>query len=186
MKRIINKIGEIINPMLPNLPTDNLYKFGFVGCLFLIGVIVFYTVKIEISLTTSYNHYKIENLNLDLEFDKLGVDYNSLKDEIKYWKSKGEEVHGSKRDSLNIQIKKFEELKLAFNKNEQKINQEIKIVENYQNIFFWFKIVMIIVVCILLIITIKLGCLWYKKLQIHLDKLTKLEAENYENKLPKM
>lgn len=186
MKRIINKIGEIIKPMLPNLPTDNLYKFGFVGCLFLIGIIVFYTVKIEISLTTSYNNYKIENINLDLEFDKLNADYNSLKNEIKFWKSKGEEVHNSKRDSLNLQIIKFDELKLAFGKNEGKINQEIKVVEYYQNIFFWFKIAMIIVVLILLLLTIKFGCLWYKKLQIHLDKLTKLEADNYENKLPKV
>jgi len=67
--------------MFPSLPTDNLYKFVFVGCIFLIGFIVYYRTSKEEIIYKEHNNLTLEYIKnesrsklLDKDNERFGKD----------------------------------------------------------------------------------------------------------------
>jgi|SRR5690606_32876845 len=170
MKEIIIKIAKTVNllRMFPNLPTDNLYKFSFVGCLFLIGLEVYFYVTIQKSLTESYDKYKIESLVMDAEFSKLKFEYLKLEEML--------DRNRLDNDSSNHLIDIFSESKEKFKTNELILNKKIENIETHIVQFDKSKPYMLLSFIVLLFGTIFFACKWYYRLQKHQDTIIEREA----------
>lgn len=169
------KIGEIIKSMFPNLPTDNLYKFVFVGCLFLIGLIVYGRIKKEDLLTESYDKYFIENIKQDLQYKSLQEEYKSINNEIDYWKAEGGNNYLRKRDSLRSLIRPYSAKLKVFEENDKILSKNLQIIcekkKEFEKEKFWSNCYIAIIGAI----ATASGFFWYFKLQILQDKILKQE-----------
>lgn len=148
MKKKITKIGKLLKPMLPNLPTDNLYKFGFVGCIFLLSLLYYIRSNEQSNL-----------LKIRSEYDKDYFNAIELKNEFY-----------STKDSNTL--KKNEINRLINQVNRNQIDIESKVVKfNSQSNFMYGLLVVCFLGALLFL------WLWYVKLQKYQDIIIKKESE---------
>lgn len=168
MKRC--RIGEIIKlkRMLPNLPTDNLYKFIFVGCLFLIGIGIYFFSNIYISLFESYDTYKIESVKLDIDYNKLKLEYSKTEKLI--------ESDGSDPYYIDKVIGRLDSIVASFKENESILNSNIENVERKMRHFNCALPYLIVLLLLLIGLSVFFGFKWYDRLQKYQDKIIKREA----------
>jgi len=67
---------------LPNIPTDNLYKFVFIaGVTLILSVVVFFTTQ-YIDVYNKSNIIKLEEIKFNIENDFLSKDFTELQSDI--------------------------------------------------------------------------------------------------------
>lgn len=158
LRKIIN-IGDIINlkKMFPSLPTDNLYKFGFVGFVFLLSLMIY----------TRYNSYnKLMDLQLQNQIERSFVE----NERIAYVKGGDTSLTSKLRinnriDELNKKIDNYERVEREFNR--------------WGNLFTFFYFALSVFIVVFLF-------LWYYRLQRYQDILIKSQALNEKSKMPDM
>lgn len=139
---------------IPNLPTDNLYKFGFVGFVFLISLL-FYTRSAE----------KNNLLKIKSEYD---LNYNHTIDmKNQYLSSK--DTSFEEKAELNRKIDESNDMSKDIKKRICEFDSEAS--------FYNF----LLSVCILFASVFLL--LWYFKLQRHQDLIIKKQARNGNDKM---
>ncbi|WP_286778973.1 MULTISPECIES: hypothetical protein [Sphingobacterium] len=175
MKNKIFKIVEIIKlrKMFPNLPTDNLYKFFFVGFLFLIGLIVYTENKENSLLTESYDKYFIENVRQDIQYKTLKADYDKINNDIDYWKRQGSGVYIKKKDSLKNLISLYSKKLKVFEENDSVLSENLKSANEKKIEFDKQKYLNKWYVGILGFLALLSGALWFFRLQIYQDRILK-------------
>lgn len=168
MKRLINKIDKFFKSMIPNLPTDSLYKFVFVGCIFLMGLIVYYRVSTKESLMESYDKNKIESIAINLDFAKLKLEYDKIDKLLGH--------QNVDRDTIDKLIDSYSEKYQSFFKADSlmrirldDLDRSLVKFDDQQPMYSSF-------IVILILIAIFSCALWYCKLQKHQDKIIKREA----------
>ncbi len=134
---------------LPSLPTDNLYKFGFVGFIFLLSLI-FYSRSSE----------KENLLKLKYEYDMTYMEALNSKEIYLLRKDTSETA----KNEINKKIDKA-------NREIYSIDTKIKNFNNESIIYNW-----IFAVCLIFCV-IFLG-LWYYKLQKYQDIIIKSQAND--------
>lgn len=175
MKNKIFKIVKIIKlkTMFPNLPTDNLYKFLFVGCLFLIGLIFYTENKQEALLTESYDKYSIENIRQDIQYKNLKADYDKINNDIDYWKSQGRDVYFQKKDSLKNLISLYSAKLDVFKENDKVLSENLKSSVDKKTAFEIQKRKNNCYKFFLFFLVILSGGFWFFRLQIYQDNILK-------------
>ncbi|WP_153846294.1 hypothetical protein [Sphingobacterium paramultivorum] len=138
-----------LNMTLPSLPTDNLYKFGFVGFIFLLSLI-FYSRSSE----------KENLLKLKYEYDMTYMEALNSKEIYLLRKDTSETA----KNEINKKIDKA-------NREIYSIDTKIKNFNNESIIYNW-----IFAVCLIFCV-IFLG-LWYYKLQKYQDIIIKSQAND--------
>lgn len=148
MSKIIDKNGKVFKPMLPNLPTDNLYKFGFVGCIFLLSLIFFTRSSEKESL-----------LKLKAEYDRDYFNTTELKNEF--------------IDSKDSNATKKQEI----NKLVKKVNRDLGIIKQKITDFNSQSTFMNIIFTVCTLGSILFLWLWYTKLQKYQDIIIEKESK---------
>lgn len=172
MKNIFDKIDKILKRMVPNLPTDNLYKFGFVGSL------VLFVFFINL-LNNKIEKQKEYSFQIDLKTVELDVKYESITTKSNFLK----EIFNSDIDSateakFTIQLEKLEEEKAELDVEKEINNTHIEDfnekIEDLNLVKFIYGS-LIFLSCLSLVI---FGKLWYKRVQIIEDKILKNNPNN--------
>lgn len=156
-----------LNDMFSSLPTDNLYKFGFVGSL----VLLVFFINI---LNNKIEKQKDYSFQIDLKTVELDVKYESITTKANLIA----EISNSNIDSLTTsrlttQLEDLENEKSILDV-EKNINK--KHVEEYNGKLESLSISKIIYGVLILISSISLvvfGRLWYKKVQFFEDQILK-------------
>lgn len=141
------KIGEIIKSMFPNLPTDNLYKFCFVGSIFLLGLLIF----------VRHNEYN-KLLSLKIQYEREAT---YLRFDVKNYNSSTDKDESQKK-VLNLKISDI-------NKNIAEVKDNISKFNEQANLSRILYIVLTLSI-------ILFALLWYYKLQRYLDEILKKQA----------
>lgn len=175
MRNILFKIGKYLKPMFPNLPTDNLYKFGFVGCLFLLGLGVFYIANYRNQLIQSYDSYSVESVSLDLEYNKLTLEFEKAKRLIRENKT-------SKDSSIQL-IEDYEKRFLDFKDSESLLNSRIKSVDDKMDVFNSYMWLYGLCILVLMSGSAFFCYKWYHNLQKFQDMLLQLQLRVEQGKL---
>lgn len=177
MKKKFNFGVKICKPMnIPNLPTDNLYKFGFVFSL-IIAIFLFY----------SFNEKKeyFEKYNIDLEFRSIDLDlkYAKFTEEYKIIEKKFNENPTDKEGeilSLKFELIENQKLKMdsilsVYNKSVDVFNDDFKSFNTnikYYKLFIGFSF----------LIAVFFAVLWYLKGQRYEDFILKSKVDEIINK----
>lgn len=137
---------------LPSLPTDNLYKFGFVGFIFLLSLI-FYTRSSE----------KENLLKIKSEYDINYLQTLELK-----------EYFISNKDSSEVK-------KADVNRKISKANDQIEDIKNRISDFNSQSLFYNCLMVVCFILALFFLYLWYNRLQKYQDIIVKNEAEDAIN-----
>lgn len=168
--------------MFPSLPTDNLYKFSFVGSLFLIILIVYSNMKKEELLTDTYNQFAIENIKQDNVLKENEYLLKSIKyevDNMESWNTYTSRKGDSLKSLLNEYSKKLMEVKGENSILRQNIKSvEKKLVNFYQAKKFWNTLIFILSITMVLS-----GIGWYFKVQYYQDTILKNESLLKQNQV---
>ncbi|WP_160067571.1 hypothetical protein [Sphingobacterium bovisgrunnientis] len=153
--------------MFSSLPTDNLYKFGFVGSL----VLLVFFINI---LNNKIEKQKDYSFQIDLKTVELDVKYESITTKANLIA----EISNSNIDSLTtIRLTtQLENLENEKSKLDVEKNINKKHVEEYNGKLESLSISKIIYGILILISSISLvvfGRLWYKKVQFFEDQILK-------------
>ncbi|TDT44961.1 hypothetical protein CLV90_2040 [Maribacter spongiicola] len=170
---------------VPNLPTDNLYKF-----MAIFGLIIFvFSLYLITSLRSNANdliiQYNHENSNFNRRYDKVWEEYNQLLEKYHIERNTDSiNVIISAKDSTELKeiIKSLRQAELAIEKVEAdnvqyKLEKEKNKIEYLINssdswemkILFLFGLIMM-----------NIGFfLWYHKNQIYIDAETKYKGETF-------
>ncbi|WP_166334626.1 hypothetical protein [Sphingobacterium chungjuense] len=152
--------------MIPNLPTDNLYKFSFVGCLFLIGLTAYLTGRYQSDLLASYDKYKLESIALDYQYEELLEEYQMIDEKVAI-------------DSTLLNGKEvldFRKKRNLFKRTQANLNARIDIAQEKLD-YFACKILpsASLFAFILFLLAIYSCYLWYIRLQYYQDEILKSE-----------
>lgn len=157
--------------MIPNLPTDSLYKFGFVGGIFLI-FFSYYTLLVKME-----NYTELSN-KLDIEQATLQIGFNSL---IESQKTLNFMMENDKQgQQLEYVISRSDELERAYEglkSKEQEIkkrNESFKVITDQITSLRYLTYVLVLIGFIFTFIS---GYKWYYKIQKYQDLLLKIEYE---------
>jgi len=85
--------------MFPSLPTDNLYKFVFVGCIFLIGFIVYYRTSKEEIIYKEHNNLTLEYIKNESRSKLLDKDNERFGKDLEFWENK-KKISNYPKDSM--------------------------------------------------------------------------------------
>ncbi|WP_343320167.1 hypothetical protein [Sphingobacterium multivorum] len=165
--------------MFPSLPTDNLYKFSFVGCLFLIIFIVYTNTKKEELLTDSRDKFIIEQLKRNNVVSLLSYDVSLVRKEALdliadslIENNEGIRKGDSLLNVLKEQSKKVEELSGDGKILTENINSVEKKLESFRKDSKYWNILIIG----LFNIMVFSGIAWYHKVQKYQDSILKNDA----------
>ncbi|SMG35337.1 hypothetical protein SAMN05660862_2513 [Sphingobacterium psychroaquaticum] len=162
---------------IPNLPTDNLYKFGFVFSIIVFIFFIYYHNKKVEYFQKMDLELKFKELDLDLKYSRLTEDFLYVAESFK-----------SNRDSEmgDVLSKKFEELDnsklkadstlVLYNEKVGQFNVQKEEFENTQCLYY-------IAIGVSLFFSIICGLLWYCKSQKFEDRITKLRYLEMKQKL---
>src|SRR5690606_3881690 len=165
----IRKITESISlsDMFSSLPTDNLYKFGFVGSL----VLLVFFINI---LNNKIEKQKDYSFQIDLKTVELDVKYESITLKANLIT----EIFNSDIDSLTASkfTSQLEVLENEKSRLDVEKNIHDKHIEEYNNkveSLSLAKIIYGVLITISLIILVIFGRLWYNKVQLFEDQILK-------------
>lgn len=165
---------------LPNLPTDNLYKFMALGGVVLIifFITAWLTITLKINTMTFKFHQELQEINTEIIF--LKSIQNITTGRIKYLSNQSALTNKMRENIYDLKIKSFEQLRNIKNKIEKNIilSEEKKMYEKRLKQF-----TKIAIICTLFSIFLSsLGFyFWYQRVQKYLDiNIQKGRQENNE------
>ncbi len=163
--------------MFPNLPTDNLYKFVFVGGI--LASIVFYVTlgnKVD-SFESARKDILIEQLKIESDKIALTSEINLVNDLIKSTKdSSAKAMMSDKKQDLQ---KRYRDFKFLAEKHSIDVQDFTRLQSNLNS----YRQVSYIGIAVSLLLVIAFGAIWYCKLQRIEDEIVVLRKEKLKQEL---
>lgn len=161
--------------VIPNLPTDSLYKFCFVGGLFMFFMSYYaLIVKVENYDELSYK-IDIEQLKLEVQMKSLKESYEMLAPMFDAIENSDQENYViSKSDELE---KRYEQLKIK----ETELEIQSEFFSNETKRIINLKIITYILMGVGILTASLSGWKWYAKIQKYHDYILKRKYENLKS-----
>lgn len=167
MKNIIHKIDKNLKPMTPNLPTDNLYKFGFVGSLvLLIFFINLLNNKIEKQKDYSFQ-IDLKTVELDIKYEAISSKANLITDIF------NSDIDSNTASKFTYRLEDLEKEKLETDVDKNINNKHIEEYNAKSESLITAKWIYGILITISSLSVLIFGKLWYNRVQVFEDKILK-------------
>lgn len=162
---------------MPNIPTDNLYKFGFVGSLFLLSFFIYNLVKIIENNSNKEFQIDLNSKILEIEHDHIADQYQFVGEIFKSNPSvEVANMAKNRLDSLDEHKKQFK-MKEATQNNVNKNFLDRKIY------YFFYIGTFIFMAIVSVISTVLFGRFWYLRVQKIEDEILKNNLKKFDSKM---